>query len=316
MERVLRVAIPVLAGSVALASCALPVPVQVASWVIEGLSLMTTEKTIADHGISLVADKDCSLWRGMSEGSVCRDDDATTEVVVAAEGSVEEPAVEVADAFVAAVTGEPGDLVPRPARKTAEAETAAESDAATAAVDVARLGAFETAAGPAEPDAETALEGLASRAPVFIADEAKPEESPVDQMWRDIEAGPSAAAAAPTAVTPTVMAAAAIEPVKQPGIYYVVGSFRVWSNAERLAGVHAGLGTHVLASDVGGRSLYRVVVGPFEWTGRSAVRRAVRRAGIEDIWAIRIDPDRWMLARAPVVPADGSGDVARLPNEF
>lgn len=59
----------------ALGGCALPMPVTVASWAADGLSLIATEKTLTDHGLSALAGQDCALWRGISEGAVCRDDD-------------------------------------------------------------------------------------------------------------------------------------------------------------------------------------------------------------------------------------------------
>ena len=65
--------------------CALPVPIQVASWVLDGVSIVTTEKSITDHGLSMVAGQDCALWRAMKDVHVCRDDApkiiATTEPV-------------------------------------------------------------------------------------------------------------------------------------------------------------------------------------------------------------------------------------------
>ncbi len=58
-----------------LAGCGfLPLPVTVASIVLDAISLATTEKTVADHGLSFVAGRDCALWRGMTGGDLCRDD--------------------------------------------------------------------------------------------------------------------------------------------------------------------------------------------------------------------------------------------------
>jgi len=45
----------VLMLSAMLGGCALPVPVQVVSWVADGISLATTEKSITDHGLSALA---------------------------------------------------------------------------------------------------------------------------------------------------------------------------------------------------------------------------------------------------------------------
>ncbi len=64
--------------AILLGGCALPLPVQVASWAIDGLSYLLTEKTMADHGISVLAQKDCAVLRGLlDDGDFCRDYDDT-----------------------------------------------------------------------------------------------------------------------------------------------------------------------------------------------------------------------------------------------
>lgn len=73
-------------GGLLLSGCALPVPIQIASWALDGFSLLTTEKSITDHGISIVAQQDCALWRGVTEGSVCREDDPMA--IIADQGDV------------------------------------------------------------------------------------------------------------------------------------------------------------------------------------------------------------------------------------
>ncbi len=61
--------VPLLAG----ACVALPLPVQVASMVIDGVSYLVTQKSISDHGISALAGKDCALYRGLTMDPVCRE---------------------------------------------------------------------------------------------------------------------------------------------------------------------------------------------------------------------------------------------------
>lgn len=57
-----------------LQACALPVPLQVASWVADGVSILLTHKSITDHGISLLVQKDCSVFRGFTGNDFCIDD--------------------------------------------------------------------------------------------------------------------------------------------------------------------------------------------------------------------------------------------------
>ncbi len=73
----------VLALPIVLGGCALPVPVKIAAWVIDGISYVATEKTITDHGISLAMKKDCALLRGVTEGQVCREDEPEIAVALA-----------------------------------------------------------------------------------------------------------------------------------------------------------------------------------------------------------------------------------------
>ncbi len=76
----------VVLGSVLLGACAMPVPLRVTSWVLDGIAYLATEKSVTDHGISLVAQQDCALWRGFIGEQICRSEDGTAITVAAAEG--------------------------------------------------------------------------------------------------------------------------------------------------------------------------------------------------------------------------------------
>ena len=41
----------------------MPLPFQIASWALDGISYIATEKSVTDHGISIIAQKDCALLR-------------------------------------------------------------------------------------------------------------------------------------------------------------------------------------------------------------------------------------------------------------
>ena len=69
-------------AAVILGGCALPVPVQIASWALDGLAYLMTEKTMADHSISVLAQKDCAVLRGLlDDGDFCRNYDDTAIMV-------------------------------------------------------------------------------------------------------------------------------------------------------------------------------------------------------------------------------------------
>ena len=72
--------------SVLLAACSLPMPVQITSWALDGIAYLTTEKSVTDHGISLVAKQDCALWRAFTGEQICRSEDGTAITVAAADG--------------------------------------------------------------------------------------------------------------------------------------------------------------------------------------------------------------------------------------
>ena len=56
--------------AVSLSGCAIPPIISVASLALDFASYGSTGKTVADHGLSAVLQKDCALLRGL-EGQVC-----------------------------------------------------------------------------------------------------------------------------------------------------------------------------------------------------------------------------------------------------
>lgn len=64
----------VVAATLALGGCALPLPLTVASLVADGISYATTEKSLTDHGISALTEQDCAVHRAFTDekGEICR----------------------------------------------------------------------------------------------------------------------------------------------------------------------------------------------------------------------------------------------------
>jgi len=56
-----------------LTGCAIPLPVQAASWAIDAVSYMVSNKSLLDHGISQASGRDCAVFRIVTEGAPCRD---------------------------------------------------------------------------------------------------------------------------------------------------------------------------------------------------------------------------------------------------
>jgi hypothetical protein len=90
---------PALAGlALLLSGCALPPAVTVVSFAADLASLGETGKTITDHGISLMAQKDCALMRVFSKTSICKDipDENTPEGALVALAPLTDPTVAAA----------------------------------------------------------------------------------------------------------------------------------------------------------------------------------------------------------------------------
>lgn len=66
-----------------LTGCALPLPYQIASWALDGISYMATEKSVTDHGLSIIAQKDCALLRVVHGNEICSANDDSGTFAVA-----------------------------------------------------------------------------------------------------------------------------------------------------------------------------------------------------------------------------------------
>ena len=300
-----------------LGGCALPVPIQVASWALDGISYLTTEKSVTDHGLSILAQKDCSVLRGLlDDGEICRDtDDATTLLADRGPGN----------GFTA--TDETKELA--------------------ALGDVEQLANFETAAGGPPTRVSLSLDGFEGEplkgyplyigggdilaftgldavpremaaAPMFF--EGGPDAAPVffeggpaenDLAENDLndQAGRAFASVEPAIAAKTVptetggdLAAMGDEPTA--GLYFVIGSFRKHDNARKLRSQYRTLTPSVLAAKLERGTVFRVVVGPFVDIDAQRIHKAIFQAGISDSWAIRVKPGEWSMARVdPPAPS-------------
>jgi len=64
----------VLLGVLLCTGCA-PLPITVATLVADGFSYATTEKSLTDHGLSMLSDQDCAVHRLLSGDLICRNND-------------------------------------------------------------------------------------------------------------------------------------------------------------------------------------------------------------------------------------------------
>ncbi len=107
-----------------LGGCGLPVGFQIASLFADGFSLLTTEKTLTDHGISAITEQDCAVWRGLKGEEVCQDEAFDPDDVADPEDA---PLAEPEDA--AALPVEP-EAPEKPVRSSAPAAPAASAQVA------------------------------------------------------------------------------------------------------------------------------------------------------------------------------------------
>lgn len=60
-----------LAATMFVGGCALPLPLTIASLVADGVSYATTEKSLTDHGLSALTERDCAMHRLFTENEIC-----------------------------------------------------------------------------------------------------------------------------------------------------------------------------------------------------------------------------------------------------
>lgn len=304
-----------------LGGCALPVPLQIASWAADGISFVMTKKSLTDHGLSMVAQKDCALLRAVVEGNVCRDDDAATMVADASQGG--DGAVPVAtDAVVVApVVTE---------AKPAVVATLASSDGWKNPDDLSaeNLAAFETASGNSVAMSEptsVSSKGLFGETPKVVADIPPPAAIPPVVEKKTATVPVQVAAVQPTkAKKPWQQLVAAKEDkivtvdVKNeaaPKLFMVMGSFSKRDNALGLAQRFAGMNPYVLTSELNGRKIYRVAIGATTADGQQAVRHQLARIGVVDVWAARMDASVWTVmavVKPPNRRSTGTNQLARV----
>ena len=256
------------AGMFLLSGCALPVPVQVASWALDGISYLLTEKSVADHGISVLARKDCAVLRGLLEtGEFCRDFD--------------EMATSLADggSYASVFFGDGANSDEDDVAAIAEFETAARGDS----VDADKTGA----ATNARPIIDDGIDSAAEMIDLSVVFEDGTGLN--DYPLQVVVTGPSLEASPEMALNEwRARTSRAAETAQEPAvsIYFVIGSFREHGNARKLRNKY-----RVLTP-----SVYRVLVGPFGQDQTKWIQQRITRAGISDSWAIRVLPGEWSMA--------------------
>ncbi len=273
------------------AGCGLPPAVTIASFAIDAISLAVSEKTVADHAISQIAQKDCAMWRGFTGDELCIDEDSTF-AVAAADGQPTAGGADSADlvSFTTASGPTEDELMDL-------AMLGAESDLLEPVEP--QLADFTTASAPAEETAPPS--GLVQPATAVAAGDTPGAPGTVAHVQ------PAATADRPAPRREWVPAA-----MVGPGLYYVIGTFSQWNNAERLAARHSTLAPSVVTAKLDGRRVFRVVIGPFGPSEQDDMRALIRRSGIYDAWAVRMNSAKWSVARSTGTARNQVRSIAQL----
>jgi len=282
-----------------LGGCALPVPLQIASWALDGISVLMTQKSVTDHGISIIAQQDCAVWRGVVEGELCRDE-IDSDVLVAED--VSKPVLTTG--FVAGSTERPVAVITPsvPSRPSGQQVIAEQRQAG-----VRFSHAMTRVEAPQQP-ISAPLHALraqpAKKTPVLIpASIQMPVQVKAQPVLEPVKLAKWSPPAQPEYLDR--------EPTK--GIYFVIGSFRNQDNALRLTTRHKDLSATMITANLGSKKIYRVVVGPVRTGEEKVAHRVLRRAGLVDTWAMRVNPSDWSITeRAPSLLPKPGGEVARL----
>ena len=278
-----------------LGACGVPPALQIASWVSNAFSYLTTSKSVSDHGISLIAGRDCALHRGLAGGDVCRESGRDNEAMLASLDRVNDASRDPWEAVVevAGVPEERADSI----APSLDMDLAAEPMEANSLPPVpmpapALLPRDEPIAMPASLDMAPE-----TREPIAATSGFMGEGPPVvkrfaDPVWERAgqPAGPNANRRTAAAVQDTGTHRVGAPPKR--GVYYSLASFAVLANAEKLMRRNAGLSPSLMTARINGKNFYRVVVGPIAGSQGKELRQEIASAGFRDAWALWAAPPR------------------------
>lgn len=258
--RAFLVGIPLL---LTLGGCIAVVPpaITIASYAIDGVSLLVSGKSVSDHAISEIAGEDCAMWRLVTLDAPCRPWDDTDDPVL------------VADAGGAAGSSQPArHRAPDPA-----ATFRTDDLALTATVFPAPL-ALVDSAGPVAPAGDVPLADIRL---LDTAPGARAAPTASDALAIEPAAGPV-----------EVTEIAALTPDAQPAVqappaaHVVLGSFTSRARAGNLASAWRAFDPVISERPDGARIWYRVVT-PSRPLGEARLLRAqIADRGIADAWLL------------------------------
>ncbi len=230
---------------IGLSGCAIPIPLQIASWAASGLSYVTTGKSMSDHAVSAVASQDCAVHRIVLGLSMCEAYVDESEAIVLAQVkevpvSAENPdnaAKRLRDSMVSLAEKLDDDLQPA---------------SGPAVPDIGNRRGFDTiteASSKASDTVENALVAMTNT----IASLQKPEKADTRAVFDERDMARH---------------------------YLIIGQFPQIQQAEALQTRHASLQTVVRMVLDDGALLFQVTAGPFSRPDAVDISATIASKGI------------------------------------
>ncbi|MEK9754962.1 MAG: SPOR domain-containing protein [Rhodospirillaceae bacterium] len=297
MSSTIRIASALLAP-LALGACGLPIGVQIASLFADGVSYLTTDKSLTDHGISAVTGEDCALWRGVEGNSICRADDggkdAGTIVAALNDQKRQAPQPVIAEA-PSGDAGLPSEM------------SAGWSDAPAKSPTIVALAKPEpkpAARAMAEVRDDSLILGTDRSAPmqpvkrvklaeVKLAEALPPPPPPAPKLTAAAKLPAPRAVAAPKLQKAAMKLPAKALPRKaataDKATYYIIASYRHAADADKFSKRHGKLQSQVIEGTANGRQVFRVAVGPIQRKDSRATKERLKQAGFKDTWRLTLE---------------------------
>ena len=280
----------VVAAPLLIAGCGMPIGVQIASLLADTVSVITTDKTLSDHGISAVIEKDCALWRTVEGNSICREmDDVDTTL---ADASFIPPVfstnVELSEPnWGATATAETNN-------KTIAQRETPEFPMEEPAKAVAALPSLAEPAPEVMP-AETELKAWTTITAEEISREKTVKAKTIAVMPAELPT-PTPLAKLQSMVNPTPDArpayklAAPAQPAtrKTRQTFFVIASYHQKTAASQFSRKHDQLEPTILEGTAHGKRVYRVAIGPVAREDRKTTQRSLKYRGFSDAWALTV----------------------------
>lgn len=251
---------------------AIPPAIGLASYALDGMSLLASGRTVSDHALSYAARQDCKLFRAAQNLEVCTDWGTNPQVAavrpIRTGRDRDDPRGSADQSFGAA----PLELTP-----TIVAERDEPMVLPTELADVAHALPGVAKVEPPSPVTATAL----------VPSKAGVTPPPAKLAMTALLAPPSPSKAPDVAAVVRVddiqANRDAVRAASENRYLMVLGSFKGPEMAGRLAKLHAGLGAKVVKADVNGQAYFRVVVEP-----EKGARLQQRLTGVDKPWLMPV----------------------------